>query len=141
MIDRVKRNAAYRIPNQNPPSFVPNKNQGENLGGPGGPGPGMPPGMGGGPGGPGPGMPPGPGGGPGGPGGPGGAPWQQPHQKLRPCVGKFAYLWLNNGSEYWFYVQSVTPQYLLGWRIRNGRWQNGRIAINRIERFYCNRRD
>ena len=126
MIDRVKRNAAYRIPNQNPPSFVPNKNQGENLGGPGGPGPGMPPG---------------PGGGPGGPGGPGGAPWQQPHQKLRPCVGKFAYLWLNNGSEYWFYVQSVTPQYLLGWRIRNGRWQNGRIAINRIERFYCNRRD
>ena len=138
MIDRVKRNAAYRIPNQNPPSFVPNKNQGENLGGPG---PGMPPGMGGGPGGPGPGMPPGPGGGPGGPGGPGGAPWQQPHQKLRPCVGKFAYLWLNNGSEYWFYVQSVTPQYLLGWRIRNGRWQNGRIAINRIERFYCNRRD
>ena len=135
MIDRVKRNAAYRIPNQNPPSFVPNKNQGENFGGPG---PGMPPGMGGGPGGPGPGMPTGPGG----PGGPGGGPWwQQPHQKLRPCVGKFVYLWLNNGSEYWFYVQSVTPQYLLGWRIRNGRWQNGRIAINRIERFYCNRRD
>ena len=141
MLNLFKVNDRYRQPNATTPNFTPDKNQGEKLQGPGpvisisgatnplqGPGPAII-----GPGGPGP-------GGPGGPG-PGGGPWNQPHHKLRPCTGKFTYIWLNNGSEFWFYVQSVTPRYLFGWRIRRGRWERGRIAINRIDTFYCNRRD
>lgn len=130
-----------------PPSYIPKKNQAEWMyvpgsmpqGGPviGGSGP-MPPG-GPGPviGGPGP-MP---------PGGPGpvisGGNQNQGtlQQKIRPCIRKFSYLWLDNGSEFWFYVQAVTPRYVIGWRMRNGNVERGRIALSRIEAFYCHKRD
>ncbi|MBE6022942.1 MAG: hypothetical protein E7231_06880 [Cellulosilyticum sp.] len=158
-------NAMNRVPNTNPPDFIPNKNEGEILQGPGSVmvGPGNNP-----PQGPGP-VSIGPGNMPfqGGPGpiiiNPGNKPPQQgpgpvinpgnmmppggfnpprpPHQKLRPCIGRFTYLWLNNGSEFWFYVESVTTRFIYGWRLRRGRWEQGRINVNRIEAFYCNRRD
>ena len=158
MSNLFKANRSYRIPNENPPDFVPNKNQGEVLqepgpvmtnagydenNPPGGPGP-VIQSYGGFPnqpiiiGGPGPVINPGQWGPGGGPGNPRPRP---PHLKLRPCQGRFTYLWLNNGAEFWFYVQAVTPRYLFGWRIRRGRWEQGRIALNRIETFYCNRRD
>ena len=71
------------------------------------------------------------------PQGPGGPPPIVANQ-IRPCKGKFTYLWLRNGSEFWFFVQDVTPNYLVGWRINQGRRQYRRINLNRIVRFYCN---
>ena len=63
------------------------------------------------------------------------------HQKLQICIGRFAYLWLDNGAEFWFFVQGVTPRYIFGWRFRNGRLERGRIVLSRIETFYCHKRD
>lgn len=138
----------YRRPNGMPPAFIPQKEQGQsiqqgpgpviigaNQGGPnqGGPNPW-------GPGGPNPNQ---PGQGPNWPWQPGGnnPQWQNMANKIRPCRGRFTYLWLNNGSEFWFYIESVTPRYIYGWRLRNGRWESGRINLNRIDTFYCHRRD
>lgn len=61
--------------------------------------------------------------------------------KIRPCRGRFTYLWLRNRSEFWFFIERVTPQYIYGWRFQRGRWEDGRIALNRIERFFCFRRE
>ena len=62
-------------------------------------------------------------------------------QKLQICVDRFVYLWLNNGAEFWFFVQGVTPRYIFGWRLKEGRLQRGRITMSRIETFYCHKRD
>lgn len=62
-------------------------------------------------------------------------------QKLQICVDRFVYLWLDNGAEFWFFVQGVTPRYIFGWRLKEGRLQRGRITMSRIETFYCHKRD
>lgn len=143
----------YRRPKGMPPAFIPQKEQGQpiqqgpgpvvigpNSGGPakpwGPPNPGGSPK----PGGP---QPNKPGQGPNWPWQQGGynPQWQNMANKIRPCRGQFTYLWLNNGSEFWFYIETITPRYVYGWRLRNGRWENGRIALDRIVSFYCNRRD
>ncbi len=62
-----------------------------------------------------------------------------PENQIRPCRGKFTYLWLNNGSEFWFFIQNITPNFVIGWRVNQGRREYGRINLNRIARFYCDR--
>lgn len=152
MLNLARLNANHRVPNSAPPNFTPQKSQGQSIQGPGpviinpnqqGPGPVMggpnqgwnPQGSGG---------PGGPGGGPGGPGPwqPGGGnQWQNIAHKIRPCQGKFTYIWLNNGSEFWFYIQTVSPRFIYGWRMRRRRWEYGRINLNRIDTFYCSTRE
>lgn len=134
MFNLLRKNDNHREQNR-PPDFIPQKQQGQELFGPGpviqpqwspqGSGPVIGPQW--------------------SPQGPGpviidGANSTTP-QKLQICVDRFVYLWLDNGNEFWFFVQGVTPRYIFGWRLKEGRLERGRIAISRIETFYCHKRD
>ena len=155
MFNLLRKNDNHREQNR-PPDFIPQKQQGQQLFGPGpviqsqftpqGPGPVIQPQwapQGSGPviqpqfppQGPGPVI------GPQGPGPVVGEANSTVPQKLQICVDRFVYLWLNNGAEFWFFVQGVTPRYIFGWRLKEGRLQRGRITMSRIETFYCHKRD
>ncbi|MEH7443289.1 transporter [Bacillus sp. JJ1122] len=124
----------------------------------GGPGGGFP---GGGPGGgfPGGGFPGGPGG-PGFPGGPGGgqqgggAPTSPPPSfvpqesqasafavdpgGIRRCMYRYTYVWLNNGSSFWFFPTFVGRNSVAGWRWRRRRgWVYFGIDLRQIRSFQC----
>ena len=129
MFNLLRKNDNHREQNR-PPEFIPQKQQAQQLFGPGpviqsqfppqGPGPVI---------------------GPQGPGAVVGEANGTAPQKLQSCVGRFVYLWLDNGAEFWFFVQGVTPRYIFGWRLKEGRLERGRIVISRIETFYCHKRD
>lgn len=116
------------------------------------------PGIGGGTGGgfPGPGPFPGQGGGfPGGPGGPGGGgapttapPPYTPQEQvtafavdpggIRRCMYRFTYIWLNNGSSFWFYPVFVGRNSVAGWRWSRRRgWVYYGIDLRQIRSFQC----
>jgi hypothetical protein len=56
---------------------------------------------------------------------------------IRACVNRFTYIWLFNGSNFWFYPTFVDGRFVRGFRWRRNRWEFDRIAINRIIFFRC----
>ena len=142
MFNLLRKNDNHREKNR-PPDFIPQKQQAQQLLGPGpviqsqfppqGPGPVIQPQF--------PPQGPGPVIGSQGSGAVVGEANSTTPQKLQICVGRFVYLWLDNGAEFWFFVQGVTPRYIFGWRLKEGRLERGRIVISRIETFYCHKRD
>lgn len=144
-------------PNQNGPSAPPSRGPGgPPQTGPGGPpsrGPGGPPQ--GGPGGPPMNMPPGP---PPSsqpllpPGFPGAAPEPLGSRSSSPnnrppsqvnirginrCLNRFTYVWLINGTNFWFYPVSVFGPTIIGFRWTNRGWNFDTIDFRRIIYFQC----
>lgn len=115
-----------------------------------GPGPGFGPGPG-----PGFGPRPGPGFGPGpGPEGPrSGAPTSAPPNytpsrqittfrvdpsSIRNCLGRFTYVWMSNGDEFWMFPIQVSRNTVTGFRWnRFFRWSFFGVSLNRIDAFTC----
>jgi hypothetical protein len=58
-------------------------------------------------------------------------------RELRRCINRFTYIWLINGSNFWFYPTYVDRQFLMGFRWRRNRWEFDRINVNRIIFFRC----
>jgi hypothetical protein len=93
-----------------------------------------------------------PGGFPGGhPGGqPGGAPmsspppftppipaWQVGSQGIRGCINRNTYVWMDNGSEFWFFPTFVGRQTIIGFQWRRFGWIYNVIDSRRIRTFQC----
>lgn len=56
---------------------------------------------------------------------------------MRRCLNQFTYIWLINGSNFWFYPTFIRRQQVEGFRWRNGRWVYDRINLRRILFFRC----
>jgi len=144
-----------RQPPRNPPTPPPSQNRPQPGSGPNFstgpfPGPGSNPGPGFGPG---PGSNPGPGFGPG-PGGPPGSaprtappnftpsrqmtPFRVDPSSIRNCLGRFTYVWLNNGDEFWMFPIQVGRNSVSGFRWnRSFGWSFFGLSLNRIDAFMC----
>jgi len=103
---------------------------------------------------PGPGFGPGPGGGPG-PDfepGMGGAPRTAPpnfvptrqitpfrvdSSSIRNCLGRFTYVWLNNGNEFWMFPIQVSRNTVTGFRWSRFGWTFFGVSLNQIDAFMC----
>lgn len=58
-------------------------------------------------------------------------------RQIRRCLFQFTYIWLNNGSNFWFYPVSLADGFLVGFRWRNYRWVFETINLRRIDFFQC----
>ncbi len=58
-------------------------------------------------------------------------------RELRRCINSFTFIWLINGSSFWFFPIQVDRQFILGFRWRRNRWEFERINVNRILFFRC----
>ena len=56
---------------------------------------------------------------------------------LRGCLNRFTYIWLLNGSNFWFYPVFIGRNTIEGFRWRRNRWDYDRININRILFHLC----
>jgi len=57
---------------------------------------------------------------------------------IRNCLGRFTYVWLNNGQEFWMFPVQVTRNSVAGfrWDRRRG-WSFTGISLNRVDMFTC----
>lgn len=53
-------------------------------------------------------------------------------RNLSRCLNRFTYIWLFNGSNFWFYPIFIGRNAVEGFRWRRNRWEYERININRI---------
>lgn len=58
-------------------------------------------------------------------------------QDFRRCLNRFTYIWLVNGSNFWFYPVFIGRNHIEGFRWRRNRWDYDRININRILFHLC----
>lgn len=59
-------------------------------------------------------------------------------RNFRGCLNRFTFVWLFNGSNFWFYPVAIRgTQFVEGFRWRRNRWEYDRININRILFFRC----
>ena len=56
---------------------------------------------------------------------------------IRMCRNRFAYIWLNNGSNFWAWVSSVTPRIVYGYRWNGRRWIYFQVFTFNIRTFVC----
>jgi hypothetical protein len=56
---------------------------------------------------------------------------------VRPCVGQFVYLWLDNGRSCWAWLTFVGRRSVAGDRWAGYRWVYFGIDIRRINSFVC----
>lgn len=56
---------------------------------------------------------------------------------FRGCLNRFTYIWLINGSNFWFYPTFVGRNTIEGFRWRRNRWDYDRININRVLFHLC----
>jgi hypothetical protein len=66
----------------------------------------------------------------------GGLPPNRPRE-LQRCVNRFTYIWLINGSNFWFFPTFVGRQFVQGFRWRRNRWEFESINLRRIFFFRC----
>jgi len=59
------------------------------------------------------------------------------NRPIRRCVNSFTYIWLRNGSNFWFYITRVDDVFIQGFRWRGNRWEFDRISRNRIIFYRC----
>lgn len=57
--------------------------------------------------------------------------------KIKICLYKYTYIWLNNGISYWVYLTSVNRCYAYGYRWLNNEWVLIKVRICNIESFIC----
>ncbi|WP_143319267.1 transporter [Clostridium sp. HBUAS56010] len=54
------------------------------------------------------------------------------------CTGRFTYIWLRNGQEFWFFPIQVWRNTISGFRWdRRFGWSYTGISLNRIDMFTC----
>lgn len=58
-------------------------------------------------------------------------------RNLRNCMNRFTYIWLINGSNFWFYPIFVGRNSIEGFRWRRNRWEYDRLLTNRILFHLC----
>ena len=59
---------------------------------------------------------------------------------IRNCIGRFTYIWLSNGQEFWFFPIQVWRSSVAGFRWdRRFGWSYTGISLNRIDMFTCTR--
>lgn len=56
---------------------------------------------------------------------------------IRGCLYRFTYVWLNNGSSFWFYPTFVGRDSVAGYRWRRFRWVYYGTDLRRIRSFRC----
>ncbi|WP_163102119.1 transporter [Peribacillus alkalitolerans] len=58
---------------------------------------------------------------------------------MRRCLFRFTYVWLNNGSSFWFYPTFIGRNSVAGfrWRRRQNRWVYFGIDTRQISSFQC----
>lgn len=57
---------------------------------------------------------------------------------IRHCIGRFTYVWLSNGQEFWFFPIQVWGNSVAGFRWdRRFGWSYTGISLNRIDMFTC----
>jgi hypothetical protein len=56
---------------------------------------------------------------------------------IRGCLYRFTYVWLNNGSSFWFYPTYVGRDSIAGYRWRGFRWVYYGTDLRRIRSFRC----
>lgn len=57
---------------------------------------------------------------------------------MRNCIGRFTYVWLSNGQEFWFFPIQLWPNSVSGFRWdRRFGWAYTGISLNRIDMFTC----
>lgn len=56
---------------------------------------------------------------------------------FRRCLNRFTYIWLVNGSNFWFYPVFIGRNTIEGFRWRRNRWDYERLNINRILFHLC----
>ncbi|MEC1521972.1 transporter [Neobacillus niacini] len=56
---------------------------------------------------------------------------------IRGCLYRYTYIWLNNGSNFWFYPTYVGRDSIAGYRWRGFRWVYYGTDLRRIRSFRC----
>ena len=57
---------------------------------------------------------------------------------MRNCIGRFTYVWLSNGLEFWFFPVQIWANTVVGFRWdRRFGWSYTGISLNRIDMFTC----
>jgi hypothetical protein len=56
---------------------------------------------------------------------------------IRGCLYRYTYVWLNNGSSFWFYPTYVGRDSIAGYRWRGFRWVYYGTDLRRIRSFRC----
>lgn len=57
---------------------------------------------------------------------------------IRNCVGKFTYIWMQNGDEFWMFPIQVSRNTVTGFRWnRFFRWTFSGVSLDRIDAFIC----
>jgi hypothetical protein len=56
---------------------------------------------------------------------------------IRGCLYRFTFIWLNNGSSFWFYPTFVGRDSVAGYRWRGFRWVYYGTDLRRIRSFRC----
>lgn len=56
---------------------------------------------------------------------------------VRQCRNRFAYIWLNNGRNFWAWISSVTPRVVYGYRWDGRRWVYFEVFTFNIVTFVC----
>lgn len=57
--------------------------------------------------------------------------------RLRRCLFRYTYIWLNNGNDFWFYPVALSGGFIAGFRWRNSQWRFETLNIRRIAFFQC----
>jgi hypothetical protein len=59
---------------------------------------------------------------------------------IRYCIGRFTYIWMRNGQEFWFFPIQIWRNSISGFRWdRRFGWSYTGISLNRIDMFTCSR--
>ncbi|GEM_PF-1802221 len=59
-------------------------------------------------------------------------------QSIRNCQGRFTYIWLNSGQEFWFFPIQIWGNTVAGFRWdRRFGWTYTGISLNSIDMFTC----
>jgi len=57
---------------------------------------------------------------------------------IRHCIGRFTYIWLDNGDEFWMFPFQVGRRSVAGFRwTPRFRWVYMGVSLNRIDFFTC----
>lgn len=56
---------------------------------------------------------------------------------IRRCVFRFTYIWMHNGSQFWFFPVFVGPQSIAGFRWNGFNWMYAGFDLRSIESFTC----
>jgi hypothetical protein len=56
---------------------------------------------------------------------------------IRRCLNRTTYIWLNNGTSFWFIPTFVGKNTMIGFRWRGFGWVYDKINMQRIRSFQC----